>query len=74
MIIRHRGSGVVPDPFRVDGLDGPPPIGALIDAEYRTLIVVAVGWSLRWHGPLGLLGPKLEAIVTVDTVPEREDA
>ena len=73
MIIKHKGPGVVPDPYRVKAVDGPPPVGAILSnascPNDIRLEVVSVDWTYNY----GFFGCRLEAVVLVKRLPTQAE-
>jgi len=73
MIIKHKGPGVVPDPYRMKAVDGPPPVGSILRNKHISddrMKVLSVEWVFNYP----LLGaPRLEAVVTVDRLPTDQE-
>lgn len=73
MIIKHRGPGVVPEPFSIKAIDGPPPVGAILaNASFPDdirLEVLSVDWTYRYT----LFGCRLEAVVLVKQLPTQAE-
>ena len=73
MIIKHRGPGVVPEPYQMKAVDGPPPVGTILCNKHISddrMEVISVEWVFEY--PL-FRAPRLEAVVTVNRLPTNQE-